>query len=117
MHELPVIESILNIVMKHAEMNQVQKIVSISLMVGELCDLESDWMQHYFDFLSNNTPAEGAELRITYTPIVLRCPQCGSSFQIKKEQLGAASCPTCSNDGKFELVSGQEYFIKEMEVY
>lgn len=69
MHELPVVESILNIVMKHAEMNQVQKIVSISLIVGELSDLEAEWMQHYFDFLSNDTLAEGARLKLP-TPLL-----------------------------------------------
>ena len=74
-------------------------------------------MQRYFDFLSNATLAEGAELRVTYTPILLRCPQCDGSFQIKKEQLGAASCPSCGHEDKFDLVSGNEYFIKEMEVY
>lgn len=117
MHELPIIESVLNIVLKHAEMNQARKIVSITLVVGEMSDMEAEWMQHYFNFLSSNTLAEDAELRITYAPIVLRCPQCGSSFQIKKEQLGAASCPSCAHEDKFDLVSGQEYFIKEMEVY
>lgn len=117
MHELPVVESILNIVMKHAEMNQVQKIVSISLIVGELSDLEAEWMQHYFDFLSNDTLAEGARLKITYTPIILLCPQCGHSFQVKKEHLTTASCPSCAHDGKFDLVSGKEYYIKEMEAY
>jgi len=117
MHELPVIESILEIVMQHADRHQVQKIVSISLLVGELCDLEESWMQHYFDFLSNNTLAEGAKLRITYTPVVLRCPQCGCSFQVKKEQLETASCPSCTSADRFDLVSGKEYFIKEMEVY
>ena len=86
MHELPVIESILNIVMKHAELNQVQKIVSITLEVGELSDLEAEWMQHYFNFLSNDTLAEGAELRITYTPIVLQCSQCRHSFAVKKSK-------------------------------
>lgn len=116
MHELPVIESILNIVMKHAELNQVQKIVSITLEVGELSDLEAEWMQHYFNFLSNDTLAEGAELRVTYTPIVLQCSQCRHSFPVQKEQIGAVACPSCGREDKFDLVSGQEYFIKEMEV-
>lgn len=117
MHELPVIESVLNIVLKHAEINQARKIVSITLVVGELSDLEAEWMQHYFDFLSNDTLAQGAQLRINYAPIVLRCPKCSHSFQVKREQIGAAACPSCGSDEQFELVSGQEYFIKEMEVY
>lgn len=116
MHELPVMESILNIVLRHAGMNRAQKIVSITLVVGELCDLEVDWMQQYFNFLSADTIAAGAELRVNHAPVILRCPQCGSSFTIKKDRFQEAVCPDCAHDQRFDIVSGQEYFIKEMEV-
>ncbi|MCJ7747981.1 MAG: hydrogenase maturation nickel metallochaperone HypA, partial [Desulfobacterales bacterium] len=52
MHELPITESILNIVLKHAEMNSVRKVMAIHLKVGKLSDLEDDWIQRYFDYLS-----------------------------------------------------------------
>ena len=50
MHELQVTESILDIVLRHAEANQVNKILSIQLKVGELSDLEDEWIQRYFDY-------------------------------------------------------------------
>lgn len=116
MHELPVMESILTIVLRHAVVNQAQKIVSITLVIGELCDLEVEWMQQYFDFLTKDTIAEAAVLRVTYTPIVLQCNQCKSTFQIERNGLGDAVCLTCASDKSFDIVSGQDYFIKEMEV-
>ena len=49
MHELPVTKSILGIVLRHAESNNVQRVVSIELSIGALSDLEDEWLQRYFD--------------------------------------------------------------------
>jgi len=115
MHELPVTERILEIVLKHAARNQVRRVVSITLTVGELSDLENEWIQHYFDYLSKDTAADGAKLHIERQPIVMRCNKCGRNQEIKKEQLGETSCPECGDTEDFSLVSGREYYIKEME--
>ena len=115
MHELPVTERILDIVLKHAERNEVARVVSITLTVGELSDLENEWIQHYFDYLSKDTIAAGAKLLIERAPVVVRCNNCGWSQAIKKEALGEISCPECGGTKEFSLVSGREYYIKEME--
>ncbi len=115
MHELSVTESILNIVMKHAQTNRVTKVVSITLHVGELSDLENEWIQHYFDYLSKDTVAQGARLKIERLPIELQCKACGRKFQIEKSALGQSTCPDCNAVGDFTLVSGRQYYIKEME--
>ena len=57
MHELPITESILKIVLKHAETNSVRKVMSINLQIGKLSDLEDEWIQRYFDYLSKGTVA------------------------------------------------------------
>lgn len=115
MHELPVTESILNILLKHAEKNHVSRIVSVTLHIGELSDLENEWLQHYFDYLSKDTVAAGAVLRIERLPIVLRCGKCAHQFEIAKERMGICNCPQCGADKDFTLVSGRQYYIKEME--
>ncbi|MBW2181380.1 MAG: hydrogenase maturation nickel metallochaperone HypA [Deltaproteobacteria bacterium] len=99
MHELPVTESILDIVLKNAKKNDVKKIVTIYLNVGELSDLEEEWMQKYFQYLSKGTLAETAQL----------------SFIVDKNDLGKIQCPKC-NEEKCTLKSGKEYYIKNMEV-
>ncbi|SCY88738.1 hydrogenase/urease maturation nickel metallochaperone HypA, partial [Desulfoluna spongiiphila] len=44
MHELPVMNGILRVVMKHAALNRVTKVAAIQLQVGKLSDLEEKWM-------------------------------------------------------------------------
>ncbi|HPF21728.1 MAG TPA: hydrogenase maturation nickel metallochaperone HypA [Syntrophomonas sp.] len=116
MHELPVIDSILNIVLRHAANHQVQRVVSITLQVGAMSDLEDEWMQRYFDQLSQGTVAEAAVLKINRIPVVFACPACGHEFEIFPHVNQAILCPQCGRDKGFTLLSGREYHIKEMEV-
>ena len=115
MHELPITQSILSVVLRHAEGQHVKRIVRIRLRVGELSDLADEWIQHYFGYLSRGTLAEDATLAIIRTPIVLRCAACSGSFEVAKAQLGEAQCPACGGE-RFELVSGRGYVIENMEV-
>ncbi len=115
MHELQITERILDIVLKHAVGQDVNRIVRIHLRIGALSDLEDEWIQHYFNYLSRGTVAESAELAIRRVPAVLRCQSCACSFDVEREQLGNAPCPDCGESG-VELVSGREYLIENMEV-
>ncbi len=115
MHELQVTERILNIALKHAEPERVKKIVKIYLEIGELAELEDEWIQNYFDYLSKDTLAEDAKLIITRLPIVLQCKECSHSFEIKKKEMVESQCPECGKQ-KYNLVSGREYSIKNLEV-
>lgn len=115
MHELPVTESILKIVLKHAQMNNVQHVVAIHLQVGKLSDLEDEWIQRYFDYLSKGTLAEGAKLKIERMPIVMQCNACSKSFEADAAKLNDLVCPNCGGK-ESTFLSGREYFIKNMEV-
>jgi len=115
MHELPVTESILNIVIKHALKANVKKVVSISLKIGEMSDLEDEWIQKYFDYLSKDTIAEGAKLNIEKVPVKFRCNACSEVYPVKIRQAGTFECPAC-NSLEATMVSGREYHIKDMEV-
>lgn len=112
---MPVVESIVEIVLKHARANQVQRVISVSLMVGDMSDLEEEWLQRYFEFFSRDTVAEGAKLKVTRTLVVLECSQCGQVVTATREEIGDINCPACKGQ-RFNLQSGHEYYIKEMEV-
>jgi hydrogenase nickel incorporation protein HypA/HybF len=114
MHELPITESILKIILKHAGTNGVRKVKTIRLKVGRLSDLEDEWIQRYFDYLSKGTVAEGARLEIERTPIIMQCNACSESYEVEAAKMGGLICPACGGkDGT--LLSGREYYIKEME--
>ena len=115
MHELPVTESILQIVLKHAEKSDVRRIVTIHLQVGQLSDLQDDWMQRYFDYLSRGTLAEGARLHIERTPIGLKCSACDASYTVAGADTIDTPCPQCGQSNG-RLISGREYYITNMQV-
>jgi hydrogenase nickel incorporation protein HypA/HybF len=115
MHELPVTESILNIVLKHAAANRVRAVVSISLRVGEMSDLEDEWIQRYFDYLSKDTVAEGAKLKIERVPVTIECSNCQTTYTVKIREEKDPKCPQCGSSGG-KLIAGREYYIKDMEV-
>ena len=115
MHELPITESILKIVLKHAETNNVRQVVAIHLQIGKLSDLEDEWIQRYFDYLSKGTLAEGAKLKIERMPIMLQCNSCSTSYEAEAAKLGDLVCPKCGQKDS-TLLSGREYYIKDMEV-
>ncbi|MEI8171945.1 MAG: hydrogenase maturation nickel metallochaperone HypA [Deltaproteobacteria bacterium] len=115
MHELAVTESILNIVIKHAEKNHVEKVVTIHLKIGELTDLVDEYIQHYFDYLSKGTIAEGAVLNMERSPVVFQCTDCKTTFQVSLKDSGKIVCSQCDG-AKAVLVSGREFYIKHIEV-
>ena len=112
---MPITESILDIVLKHASMNKASKIISIHLQIGKLSDFEDEWLQRYFDYVSKGTAAEGAKLEIERTPVVVQCASCLVSYEAQPAQMGNLVCPACGAKSGV-LVSGREYFIKAMEV-
>lgn len=115
MHELPVTENILRIVLRHAEEAKADRVLSVSLRVGELSDIIDEWLQRYFDYLSRGTPAEGAQLKIEKVPVVFCCESCGASFHVNIREIEKAICSICGGD-RASLVSGREFFVKAIEV-
>lgn len=115
MHELQITERILEVVLQHTRGQDVSKIVRIHMKIGALSDLEPEWIQHYFDYLSRGTVAENAQLAIRRSPATMRCQSCSWSFEVEREELERARCPTCGDPG-VELVAGRGYVIENMEV-
>jgi hydrogenase nickel incorporation protein HypA/HybF len=113
MHELPVMKSILDIVLKQAAIHNVRSVRAVQLEVGLLSDLEAQWMQRYFDYLSRGTLAQEAELKIQWNPIVFRCQECGKSFEAERKMLPEVACPACGRK-HLSLVSGREYRIRNL---
>jgi hydrogenase nickel incorporation protein HypA/HybF len=117
MHELQVAEQILGISLKHVEGHDVNKITAVHLRIGALSDLEEEWMQRYFNYLSEGTLAENAKLKIETVPIVLECETCGAGFQTSKTELAKVDCPQCEGEeAGVKIISGREYTVMNLEV-
>jgi len=115
MHELPITEKILAIVLRHAKAAGAQRVVSVRLTIGAASDLEGEWIQKYFDHLSRDTVAHRAMLRIERAAAAMTCPACGRSFEADAGAWQDARCPDCG-DARCQLVSMPPYRIEDMQV-
>jgi hydrogenase nickel incorporation protein HypA/HybF len=114
MHELPITNSIFQIVLKHARANNVEKVISVNLEIGALSDLQDEWIQRYFDRLSRGTVVEGAKLKTNRVPAVFRCNCCQERFGVRSLLEEDLSCRQC-NSRDVTLISGREYRVQSME--
>lgn len=115
MHELSVVDGILKVVLRHAAVNKVEKVVAVNLRIGDLTDLVDEWVQRYFDFLSKDTIAAGAMLNIERSPVILHCESCGKDFPVQLRETKKFICPACGGES-CSLISGREFYIKNIEV-
>lgn len=112
MHELSVTQSILDIVRRHAEQAQAKRVVRINLVIGELSGFVDESIQFYFDFLSRDTPAAGAELAFTRPAIFLRCGACGHEWHPTDADW---TCPQC-NANRPQVLAGREFYVDSIEI-
>lgn len=112
MHEYSITESMLALALEKANEAKAGKIIRINLVVGELSGVVSECVQFYFDFLSKDTIASGADLSFETTPTKLRCRNCDAVFSPNSHDW---SCPDCHEAG-VEIVSGRECYMESIEV-
>ena len=112
MHELAVTESIVDIVCRHAEQAKAQRVFSIHLVIGELSSIVDDSVQFYFDYLSQDTLASGAELAFERLAVSLRCAACGREWQ---PDTADWTCPAC-RVARAQIVAGREFYVDSIEV-
>jgi hydrogenase nickel incorporation protein HypA/HybF len=113
MHELSITQSILGIVLRHAEKAGAQRIVAVNLIIGGLTGFVDESIQFYFDFLTKDTPAKGARLSIERVPARARCRSCGVEYTPPDSRLWA--CPECEALGG-EIIAGKEFSVSSIEI-
>jgi hydrogenase nickel incorporation protein HypA/HybF len=112
MHELSITESILEIALRHAEKAGARRIVRLNLVIGELSSIVDESVQFYWDIVSRDTIAEGAELVFERIPATLRCLACDCIFPLDGQSY---ACPDC---GEVQVVpaGGDEFRLESIEV-
>jgi len=112
MHELAVTENIINVVTRHAQQAEAQRVLRIHLVIGELASIVDDCIQFYFDYMSKGTLTEGAQLDFERIPVTLRCGECQHEWA---PAAGDWVCPQCTA-AKAAVIAGREFLIKHIEV-
>lgn len=109
MHELGITRNIVSIVSDKA---QGQKVLSVTLEVGQLSGMLSDAIRFCFDICAQGTVLEGATLQIVDVEGRGHCSACGAEPALT---MPLGRCPSC-HEPSLRIVAGTELKIKEMEV-
>ena len=112
MHELSVTTSILEIALRHCEQAGARKITDIYLVIGQMTSIMDDSVQFYWDMISADTPAAGAQLHFKRIPAELECEACGQHYGLADSEL---ACPHCNHLG-FKFISGNEFYLEAIGV-
>jgi hydrogenase nickel incorporation protein HypA/HybF len=112
MHEFSITESVLTLALEKANEADARKITRINLVVGDLSGVVPDCVRFYFEHISKDTMANGAELVFETVGTKLRCRNCNREFTPEGLEW---LCPIC-HEGGIEITSGRECYMESIEV-
>lgn len=111
MHEVSIVQSLIDIVCNKAEENNLKKIKKISLRIGEFSGVFEDSIRFAYKAISKDTIVDGAELSIEIVEATAKCNQCDISFKINHFNKLCPECQSFSNN----ILSGYELYINTIE--
>jgi hydrogenase nickel incorporation protein HypA/HybF len=112
MHELSLMESTLEIALENARRQGAQKIHQLNLRVGAMSGVVPEALEFAFDACTQDTIAEGANLKIELVPALCYCENC--QYEFSPPDLIYA-CPDCGQISS-KLIQGRELQLISLEV-
>jgi hydrogenase nickel incorporation protein HypA/HybF len=71
-----------------------------------------DSVQFYWDMISENTLAEGAQLVFRRVPVELLCLSCAQRYSPNGNEL---ACPSCGA-AQVKIIAGEEFYVEAIDV-
>lgn len=113
MHELGVVIEVVKTVEKIAVEQQLSKIDTIVLQIGELSSMIPKYIKSCYPAAVDGTMMESTKLEIEVLPGNGLCRECNKVFNIIKNK---GLCPKCISNN-WDMLSGKEFMIKEIVAY
>lgn len=112
MHEVGLMESVLQLACDRAQQNGATKIHRIGLQVGTVSGVVPEALRFAFDACTQGTLAEGATLDIESLPALCHCPQCHIEFEPTD---WVYVCPQCDRPSS-DIRQGHELLLTTLEI-
>lgn len=113
MHELSLIESLLNIVADYAQTDGFQRVNLLKLSFGRLSCLDRQCLEFAFSVQSVGTKAEGAVLDFEIIPVRILCLNCDRESTMDGTW---DLCPSCRSQDVILTGGTEELKLLEMDV-
>ncbi|AIC30038.1 hydrogenase nickel incorporation protein HypA (plasmid) [Rhizobium etli bv. mimosae str. IE4771] len=112
MHEMSLMESVIEIVCETARQNGVTRVKSVRLEVGVLSHVDPEALLFCYEAVRRGTIADGAALEINHVEGEGWCVDCCKTVKLE-ERFGG--CPECGRH-RVQMTAGDELKIRDMEV-
>lgn len=113
MHELGIVYEVIKVVDGFVKDNKLSYVDKIVLEIGQLSQAIPRFIEECYPAAVDQTQYEDTKLEIIVLPANGECHSCSQIFNIVEHR---RVCPKCGNN-KYELISGEEFNIKEVIAY
>lgn len=114
MHELGVVFYVIDDVEKVAKENNVKRVHSVTLEVGEVSTVIPEYLTDCWNWaVKKHEILADCELRVERIDAVTYCEDCQKNYSTVEH---GKICPYCKSENTY-LLRGNEFNIKEIEVY
>ena len=122
MHEVSVVATLVDAVIKELQKYKVTKVNSVTVTIGDLTNLGEEQMSFAYEIVTRGTILEDSEFIIEHEPIELECKTCNfrGPAKILKDpdfdthSIPVLACPACG--GPVNVVKGQSCVVKCMDI-
>ena len=112
MHELSLMQRVLEILQETAHSQGFERVKVIRLEIGKLSAVDPQALRFCFDVVSNGTLAHAAVLEILETPGQGWCPQCRCAAELSTR---FDPCPSCGGYA-LQVTGGDAMSVVDLEV-
>lgn len=112
MHEVSVIEEIIEVVNDQIREYPGKKVQSITLKIGKFRNYVPDIMRFSWESMTKDTDLDGASLRIIEIPVELKCRDCKHVYQPEEYDF---ICPKCDST-HVDMNTGDELLLDSLEL-
>ena len=112
MHEVSIMEDILDTVFTHPEVEPARRVTAIRVKIGSLSSIVEESLRFAFDSLSIGTKADGAQLIVEQVQTTCKCNQCGNTYTPDGP---GYICPACGAMD-VDIINGRELQLTSVEV-
>jgi len=110
MHELGIVYEVIKVVDNFVKDNDITRVEKIVLEIGQLSQAIPRFIEECYPAAVDQTPYEDTKLEIITLPANGKCKVCGEIYNIIEHR---KVCPNCNTED-FDLISGEEFNIKEV---
>lgn len=113
MHELVLIQGVMEAVKESAAANSISKVSKVRLVVGKLSMALPDSMQFAFEVISSDEDLfRSAVLEIDEKEVICSCQQCQQLFPQQEQHIFVCSC--CGSN-QVDIIQGRELYLDYYE--